>query len=292
MAVAAGHATATTGQVRQDASAIALQGLPRPYGSSSACRRRDAAASRREHRRRQLLGQVLVGDRPQEAADRRACRPRVKRLSAVAGNGPPCTIAWPTSTPVGQPLARMRPTLPLQHRQQPAAQRRDRPHRGCSVAVNCPSMRSGRFDHRRRCWRSGRSSEAAPNTSWPKRLVGLEAARHRSGNIAPAACCSPPRPRRPRPSVCTAAMAVRAVRRRARRRHGCPASASIQRTFPPSAASTWARKASRSGSVDRIDRGRDWCSTGRHRGASRSTKPRAIASVAFGKRRRQDGRPG
>ena len=35
----------------------------------------------------------------------------VVRVSEVAGNGPPCTMAWPTSTPVGQPLTRMRPTL-------------------------------------------------------------------------------------------------------------------------------------------------------------------------------------
>ncbi len=35
----------------------------------------------------------------------------VVRVSEVAGNGPPCTMAWPTSTPVGQPLTRMRPAL-------------------------------------------------------------------------------------------------------------------------------------------------------------------------------------
>ena len=35
----------------------------------------------------------------------------VLRLSEVAGNGPPWTIAWPTSTPVGQPLKRIRPAL-------------------------------------------------------------------------------------------------------------------------------------------------------------------------------------
>src|SRR5690606_41078157 len=35
----------------------------------------------------------------------------VVRASEVAGNGPPCTIASHTSTPVGQPLTRMRPAL-------------------------------------------------------------------------------------------------------------------------------------------------------------------------------------
>ena len=35
----------------------------------------------------------------------------VVRPSEVAGNGPPCTMAWQTSTPVGQPLTRMRPAL-------------------------------------------------------------------------------------------------------------------------------------------------------------------------------------
>ena len=31
--------------------------------------------------------------------------------SEVAGYGPPWTMAWPTSTPVGQPLMMIRPTL-------------------------------------------------------------------------------------------------------------------------------------------------------------------------------------
>ena len=35
----------------------------------------------------------------------------VVRVSEVAGKGPPWTMAWPTSTPVGQPLTMMRPTF-------------------------------------------------------------------------------------------------------------------------------------------------------------------------------------
>jgi hypothetical protein len=56
------------------------------------------------------LRQVLVAHRAQEALDR-AVPTEVLRPSDVAGNGPPCTIAVDTSTPVGKPLARMRPTL-------------------------------------------------------------------------------------------------------------------------------------------------------------------------------------
>ncbi len=38
----------------------------------------------------------------------------VARLSLVAGYGPPCTMAWQTSTPVGKPLTMSRPALRLE----------------------------------------------------------------------------------------------------------------------------------------------------------------------------------
>ena len=47
----------------------------------------------------------------------------VVRVSEVAGKGPPWTMAWPTSTPVGQPLTMMRPDLLLERRNQACRRR-------------------------------------------------------------------------------------------------------------------------------------------------------------------------
>jgi hypothetical protein len=125
---------------------------------------------------------------------------RVVRLSLVAGNGPPWTIAGLTSTPVGQPLASTRPARCASSGISGAARPRrpGRVERGGQLALE-------RCDHPRdlaegRC--SGITSEDEPNTSCraPGRARKLAAS---VSNSAPMPWLAPS-PTQPRATVRTA----------------------------------------------------------------------------------------
>ena len=87
----------------------------------------------------------------------------VVRLSEVAGQGPPWTIAWQTSTPVGQPLARIRPALRSSTGIRLRAASISASSR-CRVAVSWPSRcsQTARISSRSR---QAMTSELAPKTS-------------------------------------------------------------------------------------------------------------------------------
>ena len=129
-------------------------------------------------------GHVLVGDRPLEPLDREGAD-RGGAASDVAGNGPPCTIACPTSTPVGQPLNRTRPALVLQHGQQLAG--------GVGVGVGGSARwrsagpRGRRGAARARRCRVADDDAEAPNTSSCTRVE-----RGRVADGAGAGACAAP----------------------------------------------------------------------------------------------------
>jgi hypothetical protein len=137
---------------------------PQPSGSSSRPSTRRGAAQRigvGERRRQQVRRHVLVADRAQEppiASD----PTEVMRASDVAGNGPPWTMAWQTSTPVPKPLNRIRPPCAPGAAAACAAAAWS-PATAWTETVSWPS-RLSTTAVRARCPGSGRS-EAAPNTS-------------------------------------------------------------------------------------------------------------------------------
>ena len=80
---------------------------------SAACRRCGAAAQRVAllAARPAAARPACPGSRPAAGSGRwPGCRPRSSGRRRSMDNGPPCTIAWPTSTPVPKPLTRIRPT--------------------------------------------------------------------------------------------------------------------------------------------------------------------------------------
>src|SRR5690606_39162935 len=124
----------------------------------------------------------------------------VVRLSLVAGNGPPWTIAGLTSTPVGQPLASTRPARPAITGTSFAASASSAGSRW-SVAVSCPSSEARTRTISSRS-RQRITSEDEPNTSWPSARSARKLAASVS-NSAPVPWLSPS-PTQPRATVRTA----------------------------------------------------------------------------------------
>ena len=92
------------------------------------------------------------------------CRPRCVAGAEVAGNGPPCTMAYPTSTPVGQPLTTTRPAFSSSSPDQLGDSAMIGFGQACTVAVSWPSRPATICRSRSRS-RTRTTREVGPNTS-------------------------------------------------------------------------------------------------------------------------------